>query len=80
MTDKQIIAKLTAKLEAATKPKWVISDDEKPTFGSEVLVIDADGTKTVGYWSMGGFWVLDSEFMNVEITHWQPLPPAPEVK
>lgn len=38
MTDKQIIANLTAKLEAATKPKWVNIHNEKPAYGEPVLI------------------------------------------
>lgn len=92
MTDKQIILSLTRELEAATKPKWVSVSDRLPehdgvkgcSLGSSVIVdIYADGERWINcYYNFDAEMWFDTDLsMPVDsVTHWQPTPPAPEVK
>ncbi len=88
MTDKQIIANLTAKLEAATKPKWVSVSDRLPEEVGKYLCHFSDGTiETYDYQKLddGRYGITDVGYgfeaaNNWHVTHWQSLPPAPEVK
>ncbi len=85
MTDEQIIANLTAKLEAATKPKWVSIDSEiKPEQGQQVLIYttDADDLPTIvkATYNVKNRFLLCGGYRDKGLTHWQPLPTAPEVK
>ncbi len=79
MTDKQIIANLTAKLEAATKPKWVSVHDCVPSLGTQCLVVLDDGHMETGCYE-GEVFGFTVDNCPADITHWQPLPPPPEVK
>ncbi len=88
MTDKQIIANLTAKLEAATKPKWVSVHDMTPPNGTGVICCCSSGHVSEMYFRDDKF---DFPYSNHEpdeydlqflwgITHWQPLPEPFEAK
>ncbi len=86
MTDKQIIANLTAKLEAATKPKWVSVHDMLPQNETGVICCCSEGHVSEMYFDDGKFNFprfdiypdeYDLKFLN-EIIGWQPLPKAME--
>lgn len=86
MTDKQIILSLTRELEAATKPKWVSVDDELPAKSGQYLVKVPNSPFNRNGQAVSEFSKLSNPNFGYDrihmdrVTHWQPLPPAPEVK
>ncbi len=87
MTDKQIITNLTAKLEAATKPKWISVHDMMPPIGEEVLIriscanhfnIESAKLKADGTWL--GCWcdTYGKAGSSYQVNHWMPKPQDPK--
>ncbi len=76
MTDKQIIANLTAKLESATKPKWVSVSDRLPE-NERVIAYTPNEDLCVQY-----RFIPAGLFKQVasDATHWQTLPTQPEAQ
>lgn len=58
----------------ARAPRWISVDDIVPDKDSEVLVCDKNGAIGVGYYT-GTWYSCNTPY---RITHWMPLPKAPE--
>lgn len=91
MTNEQIIANLTAKLEEATKPKWISVGEELPehngangcNLGDSVIVdIYVEGERwTDCYYSFDDecWYDCDMHCTIDNATHWMKIPPSPEM-
>ena len=83
---------LLAMEEYAAQPKWISVEERLPTELVEVLVYPEWNEIPVQAYLKNGVWkgsvettemmkdgyVNDREFINIKITHWMPLPTAPE--
>lgn len=86
------VADLRARITAALAEKddggW-LPIESAPKDGTYILVYCGDDFQAVCYWSdsiwatKGGAWIYDecrSDTVELQPTHWQPLPPLPERK
>ncbi len=74
-------------LEAATKPKWISVEDDKPQeTGRYWCYVEEIGCLGFSHYQWncaftktetGGYFTTES---GSKVTHWQPLSPPPEVK
>lgn len=62
-------------LEAKT-PRWISVEDDLPEKDTEVMVYDKGGLFGLAYYDSAGTW--HSYATCYRITHWMPLPEAPE--
>ncbi len=74
--------------------KWISVNDELPAAGDEVLVWEKwSKTPFVGWLNPHSQWIADKDFVECDgdcvivsaiqqelVTHWMPLPTAPEVE
>jgi len=51
--------------------------DTAPKNGTELLLLDKCGAMVTGAWDEIGAWMFPWGFMEINATHWMPLPPLP---
>ncbi len=72
---------LTRELEAATKPKWISVDDRLPEESGAYWTFNGDDEKPSVIQQRVHMYDSNYKQFNCHtVTHWQPLPPSPEVK
>ena len=81
MNDKQIIKRLTAELEEATKSKWIEFNpySENSPENDKRYIAFFDGQVKELFFCDDNYWCEFYGGEHKNVTHWQPLPDAPEV-
>ena len=71
----RLIAENTALRE---KQRWIPVTEKTPEYDMPQLALSADGDSLIANYAYG-VW-FDTWGQDVEVTHWMPLPEAPEVE
>lgn len=73
-----LIERLTAENAALReKKRWISVTEKTPEYDMPQLVLNADGDALIANYAYGEWF--DTWGQDVEVTHWMPLPEAPEV-
>lgn len=80
----QYLSELESELQQLEGRWWIsCSDDHMPDHNGQVLVVDARTNTpevTIGVQSgEDGFYLIDCDCYTDQVTHWMPLPIAPEL-
>ena len=74
-----LIERLTAEnAELREKQRWISVTEKTPEYDMPQLALNADGDALIANYAYGEWF--DTWGQDVEVTHWMPLPEAPEVK
>ena len=69
---------LTAERDALReKKRWISVTEKTPEYDMPQLALNADGDALIANYAYGEWF--DTWGQDVEVTHWMPLPGAPEV-
>ncbi len=72
-----LIERLTAENAALReKKRWISVTEKTPEYDMPQLALNADGDALIANYAYGEWF--DTWGQNVEVTHWMPLPEAPE--
>lgn len=72
-----LIERLTAENAALReKKRWISVTEKTPEYDMPQLVLNADGDAIIANYAYGEWF--DTWGQDVEVTHWMPLPDAPE--
>lgn len=72
-----LIERLTAENAALReKTRWISVTEKTPEYDMPQLALNADGEALIANYAYGEWF--DTWGQNVEVTHWMPLPEAPE--
>ena len=58
------------------KKRWISVTEKTPEYDMPQLALNADGDALIANYAYGEWF--DTWGQNVEVTHWMPLPEAPE--
>lgn len=73
----EAIERLTAENAALReKKRWISVTEKTPEYDMPQLALNADGDALIANYAYGEWF--DTWGQNVEVTHWMPLPDAPE--
>ena len=73
------IERLTAENAALReKKRWISVTEKTPEYDMPQLVLNADGDALIANYAYGEWF--DTWGQDVDVTHWMPLPEAPEVE
>ena len=73
-----VIERLTAENAALReKKRWISVTEKTPEYDMPQLALNADGDALIANYAYGEWF--DTWGQDVEVTHWMPLPEAPEV-
>ena len=72
-----LIERLTAEnAELREKKRWISVTEKTPEYDMPQLALNADGEALIANYAYGEWF--DTWGQDVEVTHWMPLPEAPE--
>lgn len=72
-----LIERLTAEnAELREKKRWISVTEKTPEYDMPQLALNADGDALIANYAYGEWF--DTWGQDVEVTHWMPLPEAPE--